>query len=112
MTTADITALRAAIDAGDDSALPALSDALEEADDPRAAGVRRIPLRPAKVYTGRYVWWADYHGTDWGTRVVQDAIPRAVWERLEGGKETWRNGGPGMSYPTRSAAYLALAEAF
>lgn len=108
----DIDALCAAIDAGDDSALPILADALEEAGDARHAGLRRVPLTPRKECDGRYVWWADHRGTDWDTRIVRDAIPRAVWERLEGGEETCRNHSPpGMSFPTRSAAYLALAEA-
>jgi hypothetical protein len=38
----DTGRLCAAIDAGDDSALPALADALEEAGDPRADGLRHV----------------------------------------------------------------------
>ena len=41
-TERDQAALCATIDAGDDSALPILADALEEASDPRAAGLRRL----------------------------------------------------------------------
>lgn len=40
MTSTTIDHLLAAIDAGDRDTLPILADALEEAGDPRAAGVR------------------------------------------------------------------------
>lgn len=61
----DALALCAAIDAGDDSALPILADCLEEAGDPRASGLRLI-------YDGHYIladWmprdeehWSDCRG--------------------------------------------------
>ena len=85
ISTPDVLALCQAIDEGDDSALPALADALEEMDDPRAAGLRVA---------------AD------GTEIVHII---GSW----GGYYYWQRGHTfaGADYPTRSAAFLALAAA-
>lgn len=59
----DIEALFAAIDGGDDSALPPLADALEEAGDPRAAGVRELLAWEGTLAPHRRVWgwrWYDH----------------------------------------------------
>lgn len=97
-------ALCAALDAGDDTALPILADALEEADSPLSAGLRAIPpdARPLHSLdrTWRWFsagWWEDDRST----------VAEAVFNRLPAGSPgaTWRD------YPTRSAAFLAIAEA-
>ncbi len=104
-----VVALCAAIDAGDDTALPALADALEEAGK-EAAGLRfahanRKSPNGSLMRTGPYCWpycwffarkrsWAGMH-PDRHTIVI--APPK---------KSGW-----GPNYPTRSAAYLALAAA-
>lgn len=104
----DLAALCAAIDAGDDSALLPLTDLLEEIGDPRAA-VLRGSLPHEQPLRGPNSW------------VIESRfLPRRVWGRLGGGSGVTNNlpepdgGHPGgliRHYPTRSAAYLALAEA-
>lgn len=138
--TADIAALCAAIDQGDDEALPALADAMEDAGDPRAAAIRRMTAhgprwerdyRPAKCEADRtharrngrdgWGWLSDEYMTPGG--VMSARVDVAVYRRLAGRGCTpfARHGGPdnvaflhsvrAKVYPTRSAAYLALAEA-
>lgn len=86
--TQDIAALCAAIDAGDDTAVSPLADAMEEAGDPRAAGLRlRHRSELKRSPKGTWYWLPPSWGSDW--------IP----ERLRYG------------HPSRSAAFLALAEA-
>ena len=93
LMTTDLAALLAALDRGDDSALPAIADWIEEAGDrqPHEKEEGCVPAwlvdsgpgqrRPEPI-EGWYGWWYEY------TRgVIVD------------------------SYPTRRAAYLALAAA-
>lgn len=103
--------LLAALDGGDDSALLPLADALEEAGDPRAAGLRFIGFpdgpRPDEAYRNSgYVWWV-FHVS----RVPCPAtVSRVTFDRLRGGDETRRNDDQRI-YDHRSRALLALAEA-
>lgn len=104
--TPDIAALRVAIDEGDNDTLPILADALEEAGDRLAQGVRLC----------RHVWLctdSDESPQQWriglgkpegevGEYFVGYSNLRVDWQRI---------GGWGQYYPSRSAAYLALAEA-
>lgn len=135
MTTTDhdLVALCAAIDAGDDSALPVLADLLEERGDPRAVGLRRFAHRPAtdpecapdgrhesrcvpsgtKNYRGDgVVWWRASPGRPSSHSLVAD-----VFDRLKGGTTLGHRHnrascyGERRMYPTRSAALLALAAA-
>ena len=114
----DISALCAAIDAGDDSALPALADALEEASRESDAQSLRHAIRhgrrPLRNHGGRegYSWvcWSSgWTNQTWGM------CPWHLWpERfnpLQGGELVE----PHMdarfrAYQSRSAAYLALTE--
>lgn len=115
--TPDILALCAAIDAGDDTALLALADALEEAGDPRAAGLRSVGDRwPADIRYGGPAWafwggspspsrdnaWHDSHLPAWQIGRMLRAVGHAG-EAM--------HTGVGVRYPTLSAAFLALAEA-
>ncbi len=99
-----VAVLRAVIDAGDDSALTALADALEETGDARAAGVRLIDgQKPDELY--------DESGWVW---LSQPGCPTGLSQRVFGGlveDEEERRNDQERIYPTRSAAFLALAEA-
>lgn len=123
--TPTIAALCAALDAGDDPVLPILADALEEAGDPRAAGLRRCVGRsPARMGGG--LWWI------WTPTPVPGPGGHEAWEaRLKGvmaepswisEEELWRLrkvaaarpgvrhcGRSGVLCDARSAAFLALA---
>lgn len=113
--TPDITALCAALDAGDDSALGPLADALEEAGDPRAAGMppaidawrdTRPDWNDGPDET-RWGWWEecdDSHAGGWAQYAI---LTRSEFAALPGqeSRPHWKG------YPSRSAAYLALAEA-
>ena len=104
--THDIRALLAAIDAGDDTALGPLSDALEESGEKLAAGLRRIEAGrdgpdlntdcPADRCWG---WYAEAELM--GVHPLDDA----VWDRLSRARPVVEGGWVG--YPTRSAAFLA-----
>jgi hypothetical protein len=95
-----VLALCSAIDAGDDSALPILADALEEAGDPRADGVRL-------VVAGRYEPARNWTEFDDEAGAIPAALfGRAIRLRLH---RVWT--GSTLHYDDRSAAYLALAEA-
>jgi len=109
--TSDFLALCAAIDAGDDSALPALADWLEEAGDPRAAGLRRFAHRPALEIDAQPCRMAGL----WAWHILSDeyvgCLAREVFLRLRKAGHGVQWAGKRALYPTRSAAYLALAEA-
>lgn len=117
MTTTDMAALCAVIDAGDDSALPILADLLEETGDPRAAGLRRLGRlrRKATPYRVAETRSSDAGCWGWGPTSHPDAVrhgyavPIRVFRRLTTslgwGSRTYR------AHSSRSAAYLALAAA-
>lgn len=111
MTTLDdtIRGLCAALDAGDDRVLPILADALEDAGDGRAAGLRGDLPRPV-LSTGHgrayWVWWRR----DAPCRPNQGVIRVATFFHLRG-MVRWNFGAGWAYYDTRSAAYLALAAA-
>jgi hypothetical protein len=115
-TTPDIAALCRTLDAGDDDVLPILADVMEEAGDPRAAGLRRLgdrwPLRPE--------WNPEGSGWRWvGTRnriQHNNWLKARIFRRLCGGvlsgSETPGPNEPSSrDYSSCSAAILALAEA-
>lgn len=149
-TTQTITDLCALIDAGDDSLLPILADALEDAGDGRAAGLRMFAWKSATGdpdYTpaavdferrgtptpsgnlyhinmaasphrrGEAIWWEGREG------YTAHCLVRAVFARLPNPPSDWYvrdacrhryvygSEFGGMIFPTRSAAYLALAAA-
>lgn len=125
MTTldADIAALLAALDEGDDSVLAILADALEEAGDPRSSGVRLVPesgRTPASVAPPQAWKWTRYHAE---CVVWRDTLAPEVFDRLTPGSGAGRScararaAGHGLlvvdsrEYVTRSAAILALAAA-
>lgn len=115
VTAHDIAALCAAIDAGDDSALPVLADALEEAGDGRAKGLRDIlwygdimPIRRNGLYAETLWAWEPTRGR--GPHLPH-RVRRSWFDRLPPLNAPGRVQAPAMTYPTRSAAYLALAAA-
>lgn len=102
--------LLAAIDEGDDIALPILADWLEEAGDARAGHVREEgELNPPRQQEGGAVYLRSAvepsRAGGW--------LPHSFFPRLAGGVLLAPS--PGQPerrlYPTRSAALLALAEA-
>ncbi len=107
----DIDAICVAIDGGDDVAILILADALEEAGDQRWLGLRTVVTtgnRPAIYYDNTAAWTRDV-GAECcvGVEVfihlppgVDGCLPHATHVA---GNTVW--------YPTRSAAYLALAAA-
>lgn len=110
MTTLEsaITGLCLAIDEGDDTLLPILADALEDADDPRAAGLReiiRLRKRPPKFQLpgGAVAFgWQNGSGHEW-------SVGGECWSRL---RMSWDHiWGDWLIWWTRSAAFLALAAA-
>lgn len=100
--TPDILALCAVIDAGDDSALLPLADAMEEIGDPLATGLRKAACsgyRPRLLISGEYQWlYAKYP-------VKSGELPGSIMDRFLGGP-FYRN-----TYANCHAAYLALAAA-
>lgn len=127
MMTADIAGLCAAIDGGDYTALLPLADALEEAGDRRAEVVRlfatkRGALKPRRQerpdWAGGFMWgwWPAIPNSpprDVDGRYLnrEAAVPAEVFSRLR------CNILPGLLshcryYPSRSAAWLALAAAW
>jgi hypothetical protein len=112
--TTDLIALRAAIDAGDDSALGPLADLLAEWGDPLAEGLRRLLAGGYRLPAdGGLPYWArgDDHSDPW-------VVPLAAWVRLRGEWRTVRRGldGAALRYPWkeyhfRHVAYLDLAAA-
>src|SRR5438045_204131 len=118
MSAIDLTAdpisrsLLAAIDEGDDSALAALADRLEELGDPRMLGVRHIAeVKSASVYSRFKVcdvpnadaYFVDPRRLGYYTGLLAEG----TYDRLRGGQRF----SYGHRYSSRSAAFLALAEA-
>lgn len=122
LSTPDAIALLAAIDAGDDSCLPILADLLEEAGDPRAAGLRsyfnsierpRLSAFGPRLPNGRFrcAWVCGKFDRGW----TPLRISREAFAKMEAA-ETWALSSnwlddPILLYDTPSEAYLALAEA-
>jgi hypothetical protein len=107
--TADLDAMLAALDDGDDSVLPLVADWLEEAGDQRAAGLRGMPrtgyLPERVVLPGRLAmhgWQLSY-----GHRHSIGVALAGKLDRVDGVLHygDWR------LFPSRSAAVLALAAA-
>lgn len=118
MTTTDTTiaALCAAIDAGDDTALGPLADALEEQGDPRAAGLRVVAgrgKRPAYQWGGRCRWYAAqapaYPAPE--ASLSPWAVSVAAFRRLAGGEAPPDTERGWVEYGSPLSAYLALAAA-
>lgn len=109
MTALDLSALLAALDAGDDSVLGPLADALEEAGDARARGFRfaacKICSRPKKA-GGVWEWVGNWVGD--GFESHRHTISLTTFYRLRGEDKA---GQYTRAYRTRSAAFLALAAA-
>lgn len=117
MTTTDtVRRLCAALDAGDDAVLPILADALEDAgEDVLAAGLRLVCVpwsgcrkRPRHV-RGSWGWRCDPR-----KRRAADLVSADIAARLPArwaGATIPDHGYSTHRYPTRSAAYLALAAA-
>ena len=98
----------AAIDAGDDSVLPILADVLEELQDPRAAGLRRLghrrPYHDICDVGDCYVWHGGKSARTGPERAGVDL------DRLAGARRYDLDDKHGVRlYLTRSAAILALA---
>ncbi len=122
MTTTDATDLArllAALDDGDDSMLPIVADLLEEAGDQRAVGLRRVAgwhaytgfqphLREAPV-AGEPRIWGWIPNLPGNEKYAYGLLKPAVFSRLR--DNVWPGIPEGRYYPTRSAAYLALAAA-
>lgn len=123
-TNRDITVLCAAIDAGDESALLPLADVLEEAGEGGGYGspcgrpwalrwMRRgyyRPMRSNDEFATRY-GWMEVPETEIACG-QQGTLHPGLTSRLQGCVvETGSRGELVYVYPTRSAAFLALAEA-
>ena len=117
--TTEITHLLAALDAGDDSVLPILADALEEAGDPRAAGLRRVGDRRPWALWDRWRWLWGALDAGLGAPVTPESLAavleKPIWDRLQGDRpgpeQGWSDSARFVEYDTASAALLALAEA-
>lgn len=119
--TADFAALCAAIDEGRDDQLPILADWLEEAGDRRSVGLRAIggdrqPVRDCRNIAGNvywsHQWYTNGHETPWpGDKVGTNWVPTSVFNKMA--QRCSASLGPGgcVCFPSRSAAFLALAEA-
>jgi hypothetical protein len=111
MTATDtLAALCAALDAGDDSVLPVLADALDDADDPAAGGLRRVGARRPRHWTSlgqqEYHWYSDRRGEGSADEVAHETFVLLLPPGERDGASYTKAG-----YPTRSAALLALAVA-
>ena len=106
----DIAMLCRVIDAGDDSALAPLADALEEAGDARAAGLRRTEKHLPRPYGPRYWCWLAASGCERVNAQPDDAdvLDDDLFARL---RDVWSPVPHHAVYDTRSEALLALAEA-
>ena len=103
----DYDHLIAAIDAGDDSAIAALADLMEERGDPLAAPLRVViagRYRPGTGESGR-AWWTRgrRYSSEYRDRVTNKAFRRLAGEEVTDSRSRF--------FPSRSAAYLALAGA-
>lgn len=107
ITTTDHAHLLAALDTGDDGAILPLADALEEAGDRRATGLRLAATCPKPVMAycwgdgPRHGWWAPWTG-------YAPALPKRVFAAMTDGD---RDHPSAVHYLTRSLAYFHLAEA-
>jgi hypothetical protein len=112
MTIADdIEALCCAIDTGDDTCLPILADAMEEAGDARTRGMRSVcVVHPAKQPLLLCGWWCWEKQNPRRDFLFHHLIARD-FDRLPPREAVGRKGATAMAYATRSAAFLALAEA-
>ena len=111
LTLPHIAAMCRQVDDGDDGVLPILADALEEVGDQRLAGLRLALQRQKSPSVGAAIppdpppaaWEPVSH---WHPEYEPGVLRLEVFARL-GGEESmgykW--------YPTRSAAFLALAQA-
>jgi len=102
--TSDIARLRALVDEGDDSVLPILADALEEAGDARAAGLRSAIARgyaPCPRWDGEWSWHKE-----WCLGRPEAAPPSEAVDRING-----TDVASVSIHASRSAAFLALAAA-
>lgn len=115
MTTTTIDHLLAAIDAGDKDTLPILADALEEAGDPRADGVRWLAQEkkwPLGWLLDRlkgvmiHLWYdeSEYRGLGVGA-VKEYLLPIDVFTFLKA------DGYTSASYPSIAKAVMDAAEA-
>jgi len=114
--TADLNRLLAALDAGDDSVLPVLADLLEEQGDRRAAGLRRLPAAPSGL-PGRQAHFVKLTARMEEIRAADatawtQALRPDLFTALTGATHcTCGKGTEWADFPSRSAAFLALAEA-
>ncbi len=98
--------LLAALDACDDSVLPILADAIDCPAFGRHTVERgRKPCRFSE--DGGWEWMRDAD-----LLAYSFIVPARVFDRLAGGTANRNSMGEFKVYPTRSAAFLALAEAF
>jgi hypothetical protein len=91
--------------------LALLADALEEASDPRAAGLRRAAwfCRSPESANGGALWgWCRKRRN---RAYLPHHLARRWFDRLPPQGAPGRTGTPAMWYPSRSVAFLALAEA-
>lgn len=112
----DAAALCAAVDAGDDGALPYLADALEEEGNPRAAGLRACAFlgwRPRASTNKHHTLWhwdrweGDGRGVfDGGSYHPTSTLAPEQLARLPGVQTRSQRR---QDHLTRSAAFLALA---
>jgi hypothetical protein len=114
-TLTDRTALLAALDAGDDSVILILADCLEEECDPLAAGLRMVtghrPLPQSGMNTAvapRWLWVSD-SDPDTPRFMTDCRLPQDIIGRLP--SPAGLNTEHRRYFRTRSAAYLALAQA-
>ena len=92
MLTDTIRLLCAAIDAGDDSAILILADALEEKGDPRAAGLRLVgDRRPFRPYSpsGKTRWEWLHEGAHGGAVGIEMIRRMAKGTDQEEAAEIW-----------------------
>lgn len=118
LTLPHVAALLWAIDDGDDSALPILADALEEAGDARGQGLRGVSVDPFFGGPNRRdgaEGWFFARGAGLLAGHCEPTFDRLAGELVE--MDTLAKDGsaherhPCRRYPTRSAAFLALAQA-
>lgn len=110
LTTPDALALLRALDEEDDGVLPILADMLEEANDPRAAGFRLASAYNPDRYVGDSGWEGNSHLWWVGETLYRGAcVPEPAASRLRGRVPDWNSSQ--RAYPSRSAAFLDLAEA-
>ena len=111
--TSDIAALCAAIDQGDDVAQLPLADALEEQGDDRATGLRpspewyAMPGAPERIH-GMWGWCL---GGGHDPAEYPSWVPSQLFRRIAGRPHIGAYGAQWVLFPSRSAAYLALAAA-